>query len=101
MNKKGYSTGFAWVFALVSLFGLGVLYITFSQVFKAHLVPIIKDMANNTAISNIPVATVNEIFAGIDKYMAFFDALPYVLFFTIVIFMIVSGIRRERESEFQ
>ena len=49
MNKKGYSTGFTWVFALVTLFGLGILYITFNQVFVAHLVPQVKDMTNSSS----------------------------------------------------
>ena len=43
MNNKGYSVGFAWVFALVSLFGLGILFITFDQVFVGYLVPTIKN----------------------------------------------------------
>ncbi len=48
MNKKGYSTGFTWVFGLVTIFGLGLLYITFDQVFRAHLVPTIKNIVNST-----------------------------------------------------
>ena len=101
-NKKGYSTGFAWVFALVSLFGLGVMYIVFNQVFTAHLVPIIKGMANDTVINGgIDAATRTEIYAGIDKYMDFFHSMPFILFFVIIIFMIVSAIRREGESNIQ
>ncbi len=101
-NKKGYSTGFAWIFALVSLFGLGILYIVFNQVFTANLVPVIKNMVNQSVLSGgIDVATQNEINGGIDKYMVFFNTLPFVMFFVIVIYMVVAGIRRERESEFQ
>ena len=97
MNRRGYSTGFTWVFGLVTLFGLGILYIVFTQVFDAHLVPVIKNMVNTTAI---PVATQTQIYANIDKYMSFFHALPYILFFVVVIYMFVAAIRKERESEF-
>ncbi len=97
-NKKGYSTGFTWVFGLVTIFGLGVLYIVFNQVFTAHLVPIIKAQVNDsTTIDN---ATKAEVNAGIDKYMDFFHIMPFVLFFVVVIYMLVAAIRKERESEY-
>ncbi len=96
-NKKGYSTGFTWVFGLVTIFGLGVMYIVFSQVFNAYLVPTIKDMVDNPIIPN---ATQQEINAGIDKYMAFFNIMPFVLFFVVVIYMIVAAFRKEREEAF-
>jgi len=102
MNKKGYSTGFAWVFGLVTIFGLGIMYIVFNQVFVAHLVPIIKTQANNTYLAGgIDAASLSEINGGIDKYMDFFHAMPYILFFIVVIYMIVASIRKERESEYQ
>jgi len=98
MNKKGYSTGFTWIFGLVSIFGLGILYIVFNQVFVGHLVPTIKGMANNTAITNIDNATLVEINTGIDKYMDFFHAMPFILFFVVVIYMLIAAIRKEREE---
>lgn len=102
MNRRGYSTGFAWVFGLVTIFGLGLLYIVFSQVFVAHLVPTIKGMTNGTigGMSEIPLATQTEINSGIDKYMDFFHAMPFILFGVVVIYMIVAAIRKERESEY-
>lgn len=100
-NKNGYSTGFAWVFGLVTIFGLGIMYIVFNQVFTAHLVPVVKDMTNQSlAAGTIDVATRNSIYGGIDKYMSFFHVMPFVLFFVVIIYMIVAAIRKERESEF-
>lgn len=95
MNRNGYSTGFAWVFGLVTLFGLGVLYIVFTQVFDVHLVPTIKTMVNS---STIPIATQIEIESNIDKYMNFFHAMPFILFFVVVIYMIVAAIRKEGQD---
>jgi hypothetical protein len=99
MNKKGYSTGFTWVFGLVTIFGLGILYIVFNQVFLAHLVPTVKDMVNNSYPA-IDDATQVEINANIDKYMDFFHILPYILFFVVVIYMFIAAIRKEREGEY-
>jgi len=101
-NKKGYSTGFTWVFGLVTLFGLGILYITFTQVFDAHLVPTVKDLTDNTTVigSNIPVETSEHIHSSIDKYMDFFHSLPFILFFLVVIYMLIAAWRKERESDY-
>ena len=98
-NKKGYSTGFTWIFGLVSIFGIGVLYIVFNQVLEGHLVPTITEQVTGGAF-DIPVGTQNTILGNIDKYMSFFHALPYILFFVIVIYMIVAAIRKEQESAY-
>ena len=98
LNKKAYSTGFTWVFGLVTLFGLGILYIVFNQVLVVHLVPTIKDMVNNTG--NVPTATVVEIFGNIDKFMDTFHLLPYILFFVVVLYMFIAAITKERESQY-
>lgn len=98
LYKKAYSTAMNWVFGLVTLFGLGILYIIFNQVFSVYLVPTIK---NQIAVSNVDAATQLTVNAGIDKYMVFFNILPFVLFFVVIIFMIVSAIRKESENQFQ
>ena len=100
MNRRGYSTGFAWMFGLITLFGLGVLYIVFNQVLTINLVPVIKAQVNNS-YNPIDPATQAEVNAGIDRYMTYFNILPFVLFIVVIIYMIVVAIRKERESEFQ
>jgi len=98
LGKKAYSIGFSWVYALVSLFSIGILYIVFSQVFKGHLVPVITGMAN---VSTIPMDTQAAVIGGISKYMTFFDFLPFVLFFVIVLYMIVVAIRKPKEEVYE
>ena len=98
-NKLAYSIGFTWVFSLVTLFGLGVMFIVFDQVFLAHLVPTIKNQVNSTAAA-IPIATQNIINANIDKYMTFWHALPFILFFVVVIYMVVAAIRKESDTQY-
>ena len=96
-NKKGMSIGFTFVFGLVMLFGVGVLYVVFSQVFGAYLVPTIKNQINSTE-ANIPMDTQLEVNSNIDKYMKFFNILPFILFFVIVAYMFVAALRKEGES---
>ena len=97
LSKKGYSTGFSWIYALVSVFGLGVLYIVFNQVLTVSLVPTIKAMTNTSAV---PPAIVAQVFAGIDKYMDYFNFMPYVLFLVVIFYMVVTSYRREGESRY-
>jgi hypothetical protein len=98
MNNKGYSTGFTWIFGLVTLFGLGILYVVFDEVFIGHLVPTIKTYANT---SGIPQADVLTIYSGIDNYMLYFHSLPFILFLIVVIYMVVAAFRQEREERFE
>lgn len=90
------STAFSWIFGLLTLFGLGVLFIVFSQVFTVHLIPEISAQIDNS--TTIDAATKTETKAGIDKYMDFFNTMPYILFFVVVTYMVVAAIRREGES---
>lgn len=103
MNKRGEGRMYNWVYALVSLFGLGILYVVFDQVFLMYLVPTIKNQVNSTAIitqTPIDPGTVQTIFDNIDKYMAFWHALPFILFFVVVVFMFVSGIKKEGQDQY-
>jgi hypothetical protein len=101
-SRRGEGTGFAWIYGLVTLFGLGILYVVFNQVLTIQLVPIIKAQVNNSySVTPIDPATIAEVNAGIDKYMTYFHILPFVLFFVVIIYMVIVAIRKERESEFQ
>ena len=97
LNKLGYSTGFTWVFGLVTIFGLGLLYIVFDQVFRAYLVPTIKNTVNSS-ISGIDTETKNIIFGNIDKFITYWSLLPFILFGVVVLYMIIAAIRKERET---
>jgi hypothetical protein len=98
INKRGYSTGFSWIFGLVSIFGLGILYIVFNQVFTVYLVPTIKAMTNT---SRVPPEVVATVFTNIDKFMDYFHAMPYILFLVAVIYMLVAAFRKEGDSQFR
>lgn len=97
MNNKGQSVGFSWIFGLVMLFGLGILFIVFNQVLNAELYPVIDDILNQSDINS---STQSEIRLEINKYLDFFDSLPFIMFTVIVVYMVVVAIRREGESRF-
>ena len=99
-NRKAYSIGFTWIFGLVTLFGLGILYITFTQVFEVHLVPTIKAMSNSSSpLGYVDNATSILVGEKIDKYMDYFHLMPYILFFLVIVYMIIASIQKERGSE--
>lgn len=102
MNKKGYSIGFTWVFALVTLFGIGILYIAFTQVFDAHLVPTIKDLTDNSTMigGQLSEETSNEIHGNIDKYMAFWHMFPVIMFFVVIIYILIASFKKEPGSSY-
>lgn len=89
------STAFAWTYGLLTLFGLGVLFIVFSQVFTVELVPEIKGNIDN---SDIDDATKTDVDERIDNYMNFFNTMPFILFIVVIVFMFVAAIRREGET---
>lgn len=100
IGKKGYSTGFTWIFGLVSLFGLGLLYIVFGQVFDAHLVPTIKDMTSpDSFIGDIDAETSATIHSNIDRYMLFFNSLPFILFGLVIFYMFLAAWRKEGDGQ--
>jgi len=97
-NKNAYSMTWTWVFSLVSMFAIGVLFICFDQVFMGHLAPTIINQVNSSA-SGIDAGTQIQIIENINKYLTFWHAVPFILFGSIVLYMIVAAIRREGEQE--
>ena len=96
-NHRAQGIAYAWAFGLISLFALGILFITFDQVFRAHLNPLIINEVNSS--TTIDDATKNQIYAGINQYMIYWGMLPFILFFVVIIYLIVVTIRRERQDE--
>jgi len=98
INKKGYSTGFAFVFGIVLIFGMGLMYVIFNQVFLDTIVPTAKNMVNGTTASfDILPATQTEINSNIDKYMSYWKIVPFILMFTVILYMVITAIRRKDE----
>lgn len=99
LNKKCQSPAFGFLYGIISLFALGVMFIVFSQVFSGNLVPVIKNMNNASHLSGqYDTTTYNEVNAGIDNYMLYFKALPFILVICVFLYMIIASVRKEGES---
>jgi len=94
MDKIGqHSPGFAWIFLLILLLGTGLIYIIFNQVTTNELYPVAIDFINSSEYTN--QTQKDEGIASVDKYMTFFWFTPFVIFFVLIIYAIVTGIRKE------
>ena len=91
-SKKSQGAGWSWVYGLSFLFALGILYTIFLYVFDANLVPTIKEVTNTTISDD---ATRMVVYNGNDKYMTYFKLLPFILFFIVIIYMVVTTIYKQ------
>ena len=88
-----------FIYAVVSLFGIGILFTVFIVVFSSYLVPAFTNIINDDNINDIDADTRVTIIDAYANYMMFFKLLPFVLFFAVIIYMVVLAVRREKEEE--
>lgn len=91
LNKKSQA-GWSWAYGLSFLFALGILYTIFLYVLKGKVAPLIKDIATSTISDPAQLAMVVD---GIDKYLAYFQLMPYILIIVVFIYMIMSTIYKQ------
>ena len=93
-----FSFSFTLVFAVVTLFGLGVLSIyMIDVVYQGYLIPILTSTINS---STIDVATQAFIIERYDRILFFLKSLIFTLFGITIIYMLVAAIRKEQVSQF-
>ena len=98
LKRSKKAEAWAWVYGLAFLFALGILYTVFLYVFEGHLVPTILTVTNQTVTSEYDRM---EIQTGIAKYMSFFKMMPFVLFFVVVLYMILTTIYKQSGGQYQ
>ncbi len=96
INKKAQSTGYAWLVGLVALAFFSGVYIIFDEVFIEYLEPITKTQINASIYINDSVK--QELFAGVDEYMAYWNGSAYYIFALIILFMLISAIRKGTDT---
>jgi len=94
-NKKGQGVQGAWTYGLVSIFGLGLVYIIFDKILVEDVRGTMISIANNTMSSS----ELNAYIANIDKFFTIWNILPFVLIFSVIIYMVIVGVRKERINE--
>lgn len=84
-NKKG-AMAFDWVYALVFLFGLGVIYIVFNQVLTNDVLP----FANGLVPDDF--AGKGDIVNDNNTWMTYWNAMPFVLLIIVLLFLFVKSL---------
>ena len=94
-------TGNNWIFGLLSMFGIVILFIIFGMVFNAYLLPAFRESIDNDniggAIDDPTKVLINDRY---DQFMLFFRISPLALGLIIIIWMIVTAVRKQAESNF-
>ena len=85
----------SWIYGIVSFFNIGIAYLIFNPIINVYLVPILK---NHIEHSNIDASTQALILSRYVQYSSFFNLLPFILLFGIVVFMIIVSIRTEADT---
>jgi len=98
MDKKAQTTGFAFIIGIIFLFALGLGYVVFNQVMTVHIEPVSDGLINNSPYLNS--TQVSELQGQNDKYMAFWNSMPFIILFLIVLYLIVNGFRKGDENKY-
>lgn len=88
MNKKG-AMAFQWVFGLAFLFSMALLYIVFNQALTEEFLPVIEGVIPLDSPARTDVITDNT------EWMSYWNFIPYFLLFVILVFWLVSALRKE------
>jgi len=97
-NKKGQTVGDSLLYALVTLFGLGLLqYFAIEIAVVGNLMPSFK---NYIIASTISPAVQTTILSNYDHIIFFLRAMPFILFVLVIIFLAVRVFKTERESTY-
>ena len=92
MYKKGYSAGFTWIIGLILLLILGIGYVVFNQVMVVHIEPVADSIINSSTYLNATEKA--DLQAENTHYMAFWQSVPFIFVFLIIIWVISAGMRR-------
>jgi len=89
-----------WIYIMVSLFGLGILFMIFNLTFSAYLIPSLTEgVQSDYGSGHIDNSTQDLILGKYEQIRSFFRLMPFILFVIGVIFAILLIIKRERQSE--
>ena len=87
-NKNG-AVAFDWIFGLTFLFTLGLLYIVFNHALTDEFRPVIEGVIPDGAPATSDVILANT------EWMSYWNFVPYFLLFVILVFWLVSALRKE------
>ena len=87
--------------AFVMLFGVFILHMSFALVLNSYLVPALLPVVTDDSIGvTVDAATQASVVSGFDFILRMLNLMPYVIYFTIIIYMVVLSIRKEPDSQY-
>ena len=87
-NKKG-AVAFDWIFGLVFLFSLGLLFVVFNHILVDEFIPVIEGIIPDGAPAQ------NDVILANTEWMSYWNILPYFFLIVILVFWLVSALRKE------
>lgn len=91
MDEDSSSPGLAWVVGIILLFILGLGFIILNQVLTNHVNPVGDELINSSPY--LDETEKAELEEGNGKYIDYWNTLPFIFVFLIVIFLIIAGVR--------
>jgi len=91
MNKKGYSTGWAWILVLVILFGVGIFWGVMEYAQTTYILPTASDLISNHTMLN--ATEKQESLDEINKWNNYYMMTPIIMFFIILLFGVIRAVR--------
>lgn len=98
LDKKGEGTAFGWLLALVTLVGVGVIFIILNQVMSNNIIPAFDGIKNSQGLNETQIAEINN---ELDWYNALWGYLPLVIFVIVIIWLVINAVRRNKEEMYQ
>jgi hypothetical protein len=100
MNSKGVSLTTGLVYGLVSLFGLTILYIVIVEfAIVGQVLPLFQNFLLSGGFA-LTEGVKNEVSNNWNRIIFTLRLIPAVLFFVVIIFMFILGIRKEQEAQY-
>jgi len=87
-------TGFIWIYGIVVFFSLGLIELVIMPAITNKVIPAIK----TASASTMPAAAAADVASKIDWTWAIIHYTPYLVAFSIFVYLIVSIFLKERNE---
>ena len=90
-DRKGQSSAYLFIIGLFTLLAGGILYVIFSQVFSAHIIPLTYNMVNDSTLSD---ATKTDLIGKMNLMGNIWTVVPIIIILIVGIVMIKKSLEK-------